>query len=218
MPRPILYDYWRSSASYRVRIALNLKGVDYESRQVDLRKDEQRSGEYRALNPQGFVPMLAIDGHRLTQSLAIINYLDLRFPIPPLLPASAAERAHVVAMAMSTACDIHPLDNLRVLLYLKKEMGQTEEAVDRWYAHWIEEGLSALEAMAAPTAGKFLFGDAPTGADVCLIPQLYNARSRTSLSLDAFPTLLRAEDNANAMEAFAAAHPDRQDSGQEKVQ
>ena len=210
MSRPILYDYWRSSAAYRVRIALNLKGVDYESRQVDLRADEQKSGEYRALNPQGLVPMLEIDGHRLTQSIAILNYLDLRYPNVPLLPAAAAERAHVVAMAMIVACDIHPLNNLRVLKYLKNELDHSQEEVDRWYAHWIEEGLPGLEAMAAPRSGKFLFGDAPTGADVCLVPQLYNAR-RFNVPLDRYPTLLRAEENANKLDAFAAAHPDRQE-------
>src|SRR6476469_11232769 len=119
MPKPIFYEYWRSSAAYRVRIALNLKGIDYESRPIDLREGEQRSPEFLAINPQGFVPMLEIDGHRLTQSLAIINYLDLRYPNVPLIPAAAAERAHVVAMAMTIACDIHPLNNLRVLKYLK---------------------------------------------------------------------------------------------------
>ena len=210
MARPILYDYWRSSAAYRVRIALNLKGVDYESRQVDLREDAQKSDEYRALNPQGLVPMLEIDGHRLTQSLAIINYLDLRYPNQPLIPASAAERAHVVAMAMTIVCDIHPLNNLRVLRYLKNELGHSQDEVDAWYRHWISEGLPALEALAAPSAGKFLFGDAPTGADVCLVPQLFNAR-RFDVPLDAYPTLLRAEENANRIEAFAAAHPDRQE-------
>jgi maleylacetoacetate isomerase len=209
MPKPIFYEYWRSSAAYRVRIALNLKGIDYESRQVDLREGEQKSADYRALNPQGLVPMLEIDGQRLTQSLAIINYLDIRYPTPPLIPAAAAERAHVVAMAMAVACDIHPLNNLRVLKYLKNELGHSQEEIDRWYAHWISEGLPGLEAMAAPKAGKFLFGDAPTGADVLLVPQLYNAR-RYNVPLDAYPTLLRAEENANNIEAFAAAHPDRQ--------
>jgi maleylacetoacetate isomerase len=210
MGRAILYDYFRSSAAYRVRIALNLKGVEYESRQVDLRGDEQKSGEYRAINPQGLVPVLEIDGQRLTQSLAIINYLDIRFPVPPLIPVAAVERAHVVAMAMTIACDIHPLNNLRVLKYLKHELGRSQEEVDRWYAHWIREGLPALEAMAKPKAGKFLFGDVPTGADVCLVPQLYNAR-RFNVPIDDFPTLLRAEENANGLEAFAAAHPDRQE-------
>ena len=209
MSRPVLYDYYRSSAAYRVRIALNLKGIDYESRPVNLLESEQKSDEYRAINPQGLVPMLEIDGHRLTQSLAIINYLDMRYPNQPLIPAMAPERAHVVAMAMTVACDIHPLNNLRVLKYLKSELGQPQEAVDNWYAHWINEGLPALEALAAPEAGKFLFRDAPTGADVCLIPQLYNAR-RYNVPLDAYPTLLRADENANKLEAFAAAHPDRQ--------
>lgn len=210
MSRIILYDYYRSSACYRVRIALNLKGIDYEKRQVNLADGDQKSDEYRGLNPQGLVPMLEIDGHRLTQSLAIINYLDIRYPTPPLIPAAAAERAHVVAMALTVACDIHPLNNLRVLKYLKNELHQPQAEVDRWYAHWIREGLPALEAMAAPKAGKFLFGNAPTGADVCLVPQLYNAR-RFNVSIDDFPTLLRAEENANNIEAFAAAHPDRQE-------
>jgi len=209
MPKPILYDYYRSSACYRVRIALNLKGVEYEARPINLLEGEQKSEAYRELNPQGLIPMLEIDGHRLTQSLAIINYLDLRFANSPLIPASAAERAHVVAMAMAIACDIHPLNNLRVLKYLKNELGHSQEEADAWYAHWISEGLPALEAMAAPRAGKFLFGDAPTGADVCLIPQLYNAR-RFNVPLDDYPTLLRADENANKLEAFAAAHPDRQ--------
>jgi maleylacetoacetate isomerase len=210
MSRIILYDYYRSSACYRVRIALNLKGVDYEKRPVNLLESEQKSDEYRAVNPQGLVPMLEIDGHRLTQSLAIINYLDIRYPVPPLIPACAPERAHVVAMALSVACDIHPLNNLRVLKYLKNELGRSQEEVDRWYAHWIEEGFPALEAMARPKAGKFLFGDVPTGADVCLVPQMYNAR-RYKVPLDEYPTLLRAEENANRLEAFAAAHPDRQE-------
>ena len=213
MSRIILYDYYRSSACYRVRIALNLIGVDYETRRVNLLENEQGSDEYRALNPQGLVPMLEIDGHRLTQSLAIINYLDIRFSNQPLIPAAAAERAHVVAMAMAIACDIHPIDNLRVIQYLKNELGHSQEETDRWYAHWIAVGLPPLEAMAAPKAGNFLFGDAPTGADVCLIPQLYNAR-RFNVPLDDYPTLLRAEENANRLEAFAAAHPDRQGSHQ----
>jgi maleylacetoacetate isomerase len=210
MSRIVLYDYYRSSAAYRVRIALNLKRVHYEQRPVNLLESEQQGAEYRTLNPQGLVPMLEIDGNRLTQTMAIITYLDTRFPTPPLIPAMAPERAHVGAMAMIVACDIHPLNNLRVLKYLKSELGASQEAVDRWYAHWILEGLPALEAMAKPKAGKFLFGDAPTAADVCLVPQLYNAR-RFNVPLDDFPTLLRAEENANTLEAFAAAHPDRQE-------
>lgn len=210
MSRPILYDYWRSSAAYRVRIALNLKGVDYESRPVNLAAGAQKSEDYREINPQGLVPMLEIDGHRLTQSLAIITYLDMRFPNQPLIPAAAAERAHVTSMALAIACDIHPLNNLRVLKYLKSPLGHSQEEIDSWYSHWIGEGLPAVEAMAAPMSGKFLFGDAPTGADVCLVPQLYNAR-RFNVPLDAYPTLLRAEENANKLEAFAKAHPDRQE-------
>jgi maleylacetoacetate isomerase len=209
MSRPIFYEYHRSSAAYRVRIALNLKGVDYESRPVNLLESEQRSDDYRELNPQGLVPMLEIDGHRLTQSLAIIVYLDQAFPDPPLVPRDPADGAHVRAMALAIACDIHPLNNLRVLKYLKNELGQPQEQVDRWYAHWITEGLTALEAMAKAGAGRFLFGDEPTIADVCLLPQLYNAR-RFNVPIGDWPTLLRAEENALRLDPFAAAHPDKQ--------
>ena len=210
MSRPILHDYYRSSAAYRVRIALNLKGVGYERRSVNLAEGAQKSAEYRALNSQGLVPMLEIDGLRLTQSLSIIMYLAARFPDPPLLPADPAEAAHVRGMALAIACDIHPLNNLRVLKYLKGDLGQEQDAVDAWYRHWISEGLAPLEAVAAPRAGKFLFGDTPTIADICLIPQLYNAR-RFDVPLDAYPTLLRADASATALEPFAAAHPDRQE-------
>jgi len=213
MPRPIFYEYWRSSAAYRVRIALKLKGIDYESRPIDLREGAQNSADYRAVNPYGFVPMLEIDGHRLTQSLAIINYLDLRYPNRPLIPAVAAERAHVVSLSLAIACDIHPLNNLRVLKYLKNELGHSQEEVDEWYRHWILEGLPAVEAQAKERAGAFMFGDGPTAADVCLVPQLYNAR-RFDVPLGDFPTLLRAEESANKLDAFAAAHPDRQEQSQ----
>ena len=209
MSRPVFYEYHRSSAAYRVRIALNLKDVDYESRPVNLLESEQRSDDYRELNPQGLVPMLEIDGHRLTQTLAIIVYLDQAFPDPPLMPRDPADGAHVRAMALAIACDIHPLNNLRVLKYLKNELGQPQEQVDRWYAHWIAEGLGSLEAMAKAGAGRFLFGDEPTIADVCLVPQLFNAR-RFNCPLDDYPTLLRADANASKLDAFAAAHPDRQ--------
>ena len=210
MTRPVLYDYQRSSAAYRVRIALNLKGVDYESRPVNLLESEQKSDDYRALNPQGLVPMLEIDGHRLTQSLSIIVYLDQLFPDPPLMPRDPADGAHVRAMALAIACDIHPLNNLRVLKYLSGPLGIPQEERDRWYVHWIAEGFTALEVMAKPGAGRFLFGDEPTIADVCLVPQLYNAR-RFHVPVDDYPTLLRADENANRMDAFAAAHPDRQE-------
>src|SRR5437764_15481 len=209
MSRPVLYEAPRSSAAYRARIALNLKGVDYESRPVNLLGSEQKSEDYRELSPQGLVPMLEIDGHRLTQSLSIIVYLDQCFPDPPPVPRDPTDGAHVRAMALAVACDIHPLNNLRVLKYLKGQLGRSQEEVDAWYAHWISEGLDALETTAKAGAGKFLFGDAPTIADVCLVPQLYNAR-RYNVPLDNYPTLLRADENATALDAFAAAHPDRQ--------
>ena len=210
MSRAILYDYFRSSASYRVRIALNLKGIDYEQRPISLVQGEQQAPSYRALNPQGLVPMLEIDGHRLTQSLAIIVYLDQTHRDPPLMPADPADGAHVRALAMAVACDIHPLNNLRVLKYLRGPLGVSEEAKDEWYRHWVADGLAALEAMAKPRAGAFLFGDSPTIADICLVPQLYNAR-RFSVPITDYPTLRRADETASAHAAFAAAHPDRQE-------
>ena len=213
MGQTVLYDYFRSSAAYRVRIALNLKGVDYESRPVNLLHSEQRGDDYRALNPQGLVPMLEIDGHRLTQSLSIMVYLDQVYPEQPLMPRDPVDGAHVRAMALTIACDIHPLNNLRVLKYLSNELGLPQEERDTWYMHWIREGLPALETLAKPAAGKFLFGDEPTVADICLVPQLYNAR-RYNVPLDDFPTLLRADANAQQIEAFAAAHPDRQEQPQ----
>jgi maleylacetoacetate isomerase len=207
MLRPVLFDYFRSSACYRVRIALNLKSVAYEAVPVNLLEGAQREEGYRAVNPQGLVPMLEIDGQRLTQSLAIIDYLDATRPEPPLVPSDPAERAHVLALALTIACDIHPLNNLRVLKYLSRELEAPQEARDAWYRHWIAEGLAALEALAAPRAGRFLCGDSPTLADICLVPQLFNAR-RFEVPLEAYPTLVRADTEANRLEAFAAAHPD----------
>ena len=203
-----LYDYHRSSAAYRVRIALNLKGVPYESLPVSLVAGEQREGGYRARNPQGFVPTLEIDGLRLTQSLAIVEYLDSAYELPPLLPFEPGDRAHVRACALLIACDIHPLNNLRVLRYLSGPLAQPEEARNAWYRHWVAEGFAALEALAAPRAGDFLFGDALTLADVLLVPQMFNAR-RFDVPLDAYPTLLRADAAACRLEPVAAAHPDR---------
>jgi maleylacetoacetate isomerase len=213
MTRPILHDYYRSSAAYRVRIALNIKGIEYESRPVNLLESAQKSDAYRALNPQGLVPMLEIDGLRLTQSLAIIVYLDQAFPEPPLVPRDPADGAHVRAMALAIACDIHPLNNLRVVKYLEGELGVDKDARNAWYRHWISEGFAALEAMAAHQAGEFLFGDAPTVADVCLVPQMYNAR-RFDVPLEPYPTLLRAEGNAVKLDAFERAHPDNQEAAQ----
>jgi maleylacetoacetate isomerase len=207
----LLHDYYRSSAAYRVRIALNWKGVEYQRHSVNLAEGEQKDAAYRALNPQGFVPMLEIDDHRLTQSLAIIDYLDATQPDPPLLPRDPVDAAQVRAMALTVACDIHPLNNLRVLKYLSRELGQPQEARDAWYRHWVIEGLEALEAMARTSAGDFLFGDTVTLADICLVPQLYNAR-RFAVTVADYPTLRRVDENANALAAFAAAHPDRQEA------
>jgi len=209
MSRPVLHDYVRSSAAYRVRIALNLKGVDYESRQVNLLEGDQKSDAYRAVNPQGLVPALEIDGHLLTQSLAIIDYLDARFPEPQLVPKDPGERAHVLTMALAIACDIHPLNNLRVLKYLSGPLGVEQDHRDAWYAHWVHEGFAALETLAAPRAGRFLLGDSPTMADVLLVPQMFNAR-RFNVPVEAYPTLVRADANACAIDAFARAHPDAQ--------
>jgi maleylacetoacetate isomerase len=208
--RAILHDYYRSSAAYRVRIALNLKGIEYESRPVNLADGEQKSAEYRALNPQGFVPMLEIADQRLTQSLAIIVYLDQHVPEPPLMPAEFADQAQVRALALTIACDIHPLNNLRVLKYLGGELDQDQDSRDAWYRHWVTEGFEALEEMAKDRAGAFLFGNSPTLADICLVPQMYNAR-RFNVPVDCYPILLRADASANALAAFAKAHPDQQE-------
>ena len=207
MTAPILYDYYRSSASYRVRIALALKGVDYERVAVDLLQGGQKGPDYRARNPQGFVPLLEIDGRRITQSLAIVDYLDATRPEPPLLPADPADRAHVLGLALVVACDIHPLNNLRVLKYLVGPLERDEADKAEWIGHWIREGFAALEAMAGRSAGRFLFGDSPTLADLCLVPQMYNAR-RFDVPVEDFPTLVAADSAANELEPFRAAHPD----------
>lgn len=201
----ILYDYWRSSASYRVRIALNLKGVVYKSVPTSLLEGAHKAADYVARNPQGFVPMLSIDGHDLTQSLAIIDYLDAHYPDPKMVSANPADRAKTLAQALLIAADIHPINNLRVLNYLKKQMGQGQEAVDDWYRHWIVEGFTALEAM-APEDGLF-GGDLPNLADVCLVPQMANAR-RFNTPLEIFPKLVRIDAVLTELPAFKAAHPD----------
>jgi len=206
MSEIILFDYWRSSASYRVRIVLNLKNVPYTRVPTSLLDNAQRAPDYVARNPQGFVPMLSIDGHDLTQSLAIIDYLDAQYPDPAMVSSKPADRAKTLAQALIIAADIHPIDNLRVLRYLKDEMGQSQEAVDQWYRHWIVEGFTALEAM-APDNGLF-GGELPNLADVCLVPQMANAR-RVDTPLDAFPKLLRIDAALTALPAFVAAHPDQ---------
>lgn len=201
----ILYDYWRSSASYRVRIALNLKGVAYKIVPTSLLTGDHKAAEYVERNPQGFVPMLSIDGHDLTQSLAIIDYLDANYPDPAMVSSNPADRAKTLAQALVIAADIHPINNLRVLKYLKDRLEQDQAAIDDWYRHWIIEGFTALEAM-APEDG--LFGsDLPNLADVCLVPQMANAR-RFDTPLEAFPRLVRIDAALTAMPAFKAAHPD----------
>jgi len=207
-----LYTYWRSSAAYRVRIALNLKGLAYAQVAVDLRAGAQRAEDYLALNPQGAVPLLELDdGTRLTQSLAICEYLEERYPAPALLPHDAPGRARVRALALAVACDIHPLNNLRVLNDLQELFGIDAGGRERWYRHHVERGLSALEAMlvAQPQRAGFCHGDAPTLADLCLVPQLYNAR-RFDCDLSACPTLVAIDARCRALAPFARAAPERQ--------
>jgi maleylacetoacetate isomerase len=202
----LLYDYFRSSAAYRVRIALNLKGVAYERRDVMLLENQQRSPEHLARNPQGFVPALEVDGRVLTQSLAIIDWLDARYPEPRLIPVDPDARADALARALLIGADIHPLNNLRVMRWLKHELDARDETRDAWTRHWIAEGFEALEAMAGE--GPFLGGAMPGIADVFLVPQMFNAR-RFGVPLDAYPRLVAADAATEAIDAFAAAHPDR---------
>jgi maleylpyruvate isomerase len=208
-----LYTFFRSSASYRVRIALNLKGLAYESIPIHLRRGggEQFSETYKAVHPQALVPALEDQGRILTQSLAIMEYLEERCPKPPLLPADAADRALVRSMALIVACEIHPIQNLRVLVYLKNDLQQSDEDLNRWARHWIDLGLSALQQLvsAGPKPGKFCFGDTPTLADICLVPQLANAR-RFGCDLSVYPKLLQIETACNALSAFADAAPEKQ--------
>jgi maleylacetoacetate isomerase len=204
-----LHDYFRSSASYRVRIALNLKGIAYDGVAWNLRDGAQRSADYARISPQPLVPTLEIDDLLLTQSLSIVEYLDERQPDPPLLPADPAGRALARALALTIACDIHPLNNLRVLGYLTDPLGQDEVTRNAWYAHWVTEGFTAFEEQLRRSGrnGRFCIGDTPGLADLCLIPQLYNAR-RFEVPLDAFPTILEIAARAEHHPAFAAAHPD----------
>jgi maleylacetoacetate isomerase len=202
----LLYDYFRSSAAYRVRIALNLKGIAYERCDVMLLENQQRSPEHLAVNPQGFVPALEAEGQVLTQSLAIIDWLDARFPEPRLIPADPMARAMALSRALVIGADIHPVNNLRVMRYLAHDLHIDEFNRNAWTRHWIEQGFAALEAMAGE--GPFLGGAAPDISDVFLVPQLYNAR-RFDVPLMPYPKLRRADLAATEIEAFAAAHPDQ---------
>ena len=208
-----LYNFFRSSASYRVRIALNLKGIQYEYVPIHLRRGggEQYTPAYTALNPQGIIPTLEDGGRILTQSLAIIEYLEERYPDPPLLPRDPADRATVRGMALAVACEIHPLQNLRVQTYLKDVLHHTEEEANAWGRHWVTQGLTALEQMVrnVPGRGTFCFGNTPSLADLCLVPQLVNAR-RFGCDLSPCPTLVQIDATCCALPAFARAAPENQ--------
>jgi maleylacetoacetate isomerase len=207
-----LYGYFRSSAAFRVRIALNLKKLDYESAFIHLRRGDQRQPGFLDVNPQGLVPALENDDALLIQSLPIIEYLDETYPSPPLLPRDAKDRARVRALAAIVACDIHPINNLRVLRYLLRPLGHDEATVETWYNHWIAEGFGALERLLAGDGrtGQFCHGDTPGLADVVLVPQVFNAHRYQSLDLAPYPTIVRIYETCLNIDAFAAAHPDRQ--------
>jgi maleylacetoacetate isomerase len=208
-----LYTFFRSSASYRVRIALNLKGLEYKQAPIHLRRNggEQLKPAYRALNPQALVPALEDNGQIFSQSLAIIEYLEERYPKPPLLPSEAADRAVVRSMALLIACEVHPIQNLRVLNHLKSDHKQSDDDTARWARHWINLGLSALEQMVISVSkqGEFCFGQTPTMADLCLVPQLANAR-RFGVGMSAYPKLLAVEAACMSLPAFADAAPENQ--------
>jgi maleylacetoacetate isomerase len=208
-----LYTFFRSSASFRVRIALNLKGIGYEQASIHLRRGggQQLQPAYKTLNPQALVPALEDNGQILTQSVAIIEYLEEKYPSPPLLPKDPAGRALVRSMALIIACEVHPIQNLRVLNYVKSNYNQTDDQVNQWAQHWIDLGLTALEQMIAaqPNRGKFCFGNTPTLADICLIPQLGNAR-RYGCDLSQYPSILGIDGNCMSLPAFADAAPEKQ--------
>lgn len=202
----ILHGYWRSSAAYRVRIALNWKGIDVQHRTHDLRTGAHHAADYLAVNPQGLVPCLVDGPVVLTQSLAIIEYLEETHPQPPLLPKAPVDRAWVRAAALAVACDIHPVNNMRILNYLRDELDQPQSVVDTWNRHWIAEGFAPLEAAAG---APYLFGEAVTMADLCLVPQLYNAR-RFGVDLTPYPKLVAVETRLLALPAFDKARPEKQ--------
>ena len=213
MAERVLHNYFRSSSAYRVRIALNLKGLAYEYAPVHLNRNggEQFAAPFVALNPQRLVPVLSERGVDISQSLAIIEYLDEQYPQHPLLPATAADRAYVRQLSLAMACDIHPLNNLRVLKYLSGPMGQTDDVKQAWIVHWTTAGLEALEQelARAPQRGRFCYGDTPTMADCCLVPQLFNAQ-RFNIDLAPYPTLRAIDAECQKLEAFVQAHPARQ--------
>jgi maleylacetoacetate isomerase len=205
-----LYEAVRSSASFRVRIALNLKGLPYEPVVLDLRNGAHRATAYARVNPAQAVPALVDGSHTLAQSMAILEYLDETYPRPPLLPGAPLERARVRAISQLISCDIHPLDNLRVLFFLERELRVEEPDRDRWYHHWIHEGFGALEQiLGEPDTGAFCQGDAPTMADCCLVPQVVNA-VRFKVDLGNYPRIVRIHEACMKIGAFAKAHPDRQ--------
>ncbi|HEX6691909.1 MAG TPA: maleylacetoacetate isomerase [Burkholderiales bacterium] len=206
-----LYTYFRSSASFRVRIALNLKGLAYEPSFVHLPKGEHRAAPYSKVNPQALTPTLQLDdGEQLAQSLAIIEYLDEVQPEPPLLPKDAKGRARVRSLSLLIACEIHPLNNLRTLQHLKRALGQNEDQVNAWYRHWVGDGLARFEAdVARGMSGRFCHGDAPTMADCCLVPQIFNAQ-RYQCDLAPYPVTMRIFDACMKLEAFDRAQPSKQ--------
>lgn len=209
MTETILHGYWRSSAAYRVRIALSIKGIAYRQIAHDLRAGEQNDPAYLAIAPHGLVPALDHDGRILIESPAILEWIEARWPQPPLLPSSPEDAAQVRALAALIGCDIHPLNNLRVLNRLRSQFDASNAQVKEWIAHWVGEGLAAAETMVRETGGTFAFGDTPTLADCYLVPQVYNAE-RYNVDLAAFPRLLAAAAAARALPAFADAHPEVQ--------
>ena len=208
-----LFGYWRSSASFRVRLVLQLKGLDYEQHPVNLRQGEQKEKAYRRVNPQGLVPFLVDDDVHLGQSVAIMEYLDETYPAYPLMPSAPIERARVRQIVNMIACDTHPLNNLRVLHYLEQELGQSKMARDAWYRHWIDETFTALEQLLMTTAGIYCVGNVVTLADCMLVPQVYNAR-RFAMTLDDYPTIARIVANCEQLQAFIKAAPANQPDAQ----
>ncbi len=209
MSKPVLFGYYRSSAAYRVRAALAWKGIDYDTRPVHLAKGEHKEAGYLDIHPQGLVPALQIDGHTLGQSMAILEYLEETRPEPALLPGDAAGRATARWMAELIVADIHPINNLRVGSYLRATLGLADAGVQSWMRHWMQEGFAALETLVRTHGGLFCHGDEPSLADICLVPQMYNAR-RFELDLTPYPKLVTIDARCRDLPAFSSAHPDRQ--------